>query len=41
MNKVSYYICDEMKKLRDGLTARHIPWRDNSDTCDFWMCGHV
>ena len=42
MNKISYYICDEMKKLREGLTARHIPWQDYSEkgisTCDFWMC---
>lgn len=34
-------ICDEMKKLREGLDERHIPWEDKSDDDNgggYWIC---
>ncbi len=40
-----FSVCDEMKKLRDGLNERKIPWHDASDKgmigdkpSNIWIC---
>lgn len=34
-----FYVCEEMQKLRNGLTARGIEWKDASEKNPaYWIC---
>ena len=40
-NLPTFYVCEEMKKLRDGLKEREISWIDKSDDYnhrEHWVC---
>lgn len=38
-NIPKFYVCEEMQKLRDGLTARGIEWKDSTQRGPaYWIC---
>lgn len=38
-NVPEFYVCEEMQKLRDGLTARGIEWKDETEKGPvYWIC---